>query len=177
MESSREAAIVPLVPLTSERAPGDASHALEPWHSSSITSSTSEAPSGMVAQGSGAFAKAISRRHSSHAQAPGAHRAITPTKRSRVILPSEAVSSLVVARAPRRSPARSAHPRGRGRGRNRCGRTLIATVGLPFPQRCSRSADEQEARGDHQHAAVPAGQGRAGRTLLSLRPRIARRVR
>ena len=85
MESSREAAIVPLVPLTSEPSTEAMLRMLlnrEALHIDHVPATTKSAPSGMVAQGSGAFAKAISQvtAQFSHAQNfQGLYRAITPT--------------------------------------------------------------------------------------------------
>lgn len=85
MESSREAAIVPLVPLTSEPTTEAMLRMLvnrEALLIDHVPSTSKRTSSGMVAQGSGAFAKAISQvtAQFSHAQTyQGLYRAITPT--------------------------------------------------------------------------------------------------
>ena len=85
MESSREAVIVPLVPLTSEPSTEAMLRMLlnrEALLVDHVPTATKGAPSGMVAQGTGAFAKAISQvtAQFSHAETyQGLYRAFTPT--------------------------------------------------------------------------------------------------
>ena len=85
MESAQEAVIVPLVPTTSEPSTEAMLRMLvnrEALLVDHVPAAAKSSPSGMVAQGSGAFAKAISQvtAQFSHAEVyQGLYRAITPT--------------------------------------------------------------------------------------------------
>lgn len=85
MESSREAAIVPLVPLMSEPSTEAMLRMFlnrEALLIDHVPTTTNRSPSGMVAQGSGAFAKAISQvtaQFSNARATQGLYRALAPT--------------------------------------------------------------------------------------------------
>ena len=85
MDSSQEAAIVPLVPLASEPSTEAMLRMLvnrEALLIDHVPTATKSAPSGMVAQGTGAFAKAISQvtaQFSRAETAQGLYRVFTPT--------------------------------------------------------------------------------------------------
>lgn len=140
MDSSQEAAIVPLVPLASEPSTEAMLRMLvnrEALLIDHVLTATKSAPSGMVAQGTGAFAKAISQvtaQFSRAETAQGLYRVFTPTGAiARDLVPAvgggfrglvRGTGSTKIAGQARLVPAAA------GTGATLAAGPLIATVGL-----------------------------------------------